>query len=154
MEIEEEIIKMAEAVLTDSSHFIVTVSISSRKGPKKVLVVVDGDNGVGIDDCATISRALSSALEETDLIKDQYLLEVSTPGLDQPLKMTRQYIKNIGRKLKVNHTGGIAEGTLVSVEPDKITLHEEKGAGKKKEVITHEIAFSEVSKSFVLVSFK
>jgi ribosome maturation factor RimP len=82
------------------------------------------------------------------------MLEVSTPGVDQPLKLKRQYHKNIGRKLKVTTGQHILEGKLVDVGEEKIKLEQEFGEGKKKETKSIEIPFSEIDKTFVLVSFK
>jgi len=155
MEIAEEIRKIVEEKLIQQSQFVVEVVASSRSTPHhKVLVVIDGDDGVNIDDCAKISRELSKALDESPLFEASYLLEVSTPGLDQPLKLNRQYRKNIGRKLKVKHRNGIAEGKLLEVTEDHITLVIETGSGKKKTINDLEIQFSEIDRSFVLVSFK
>lgn len=154
MEIAEEIKKIAVEKLTEPSQFIVDVIVSSRTGPQKVMVIVDGDNGISIDDCATISRQLSKTLDESPLLNERYMLEVSTPGLDQPLKLKRQYKKNIGRKLRVKLQDKIVEGKLLEVKEEKISLGQEIGVGKNKEIVPIEIQFSEIDKSFVLVSFK
>lgn len=154
MEITEEIKKIAVEKLTEPSQFIVDVIVSSRTGPQKVMVIVDGDNGISIDDCASISRQLSKTLDESPLLNERYMLEVSTPGLDQPLKLKRQYKKNIGRKLRVKLQDKIVEGKLLEVKEEKISLGQEIGVGKKKEIVPIEIQFSEIDKSFVLVSFK
>ena len=154
MELEDQIKQIAEQKLTDPSLFIVEVVVSARKGPKKVLVIVDGDNGVSIDDCAAISRDLSQTFDETGFFEDSYTLEVSTPGLDQPLKLKRQFVKNIGRRLKVKLADKIEEGKLDAVTDEAITLTKETGSGKKKESTTISISFSQIEKAFVLVSFK
>lgn len=154
MEAENQIKRIAEQKLTDPSLFIVDVVVSARKGPKKVLVIVDGDNGVNIDDCAALSRDLSQAFDESGFFDDAYTLEVSTPGLDQPLKLKRQYVKNIGRRLKVKLADKIEEGKLEAVTDETITLITEVGAGKKKETKNINIDFSLIEKAFVLVSFK
>jgi ribosome maturation factor RimP len=155
MSAEDDIKRFAEESLTDSQHFIVDVVVSARKGPKKVLVIVDGDSGVTIDDCAEISRALGKRLEETPVLGDEsYMLEVSTPGVDQPLKMTRQYRRHVGRKLKVKLRETVLEGKLDELMEDGIRLSVETGTGKKKEIKNHEIRFDEIEKAFVLVSFK
>jgi len=153
MEIAEEIRKIVEEKLTDPSQFVVDVVVSLR-GTQKVIVILDGDKGVTIDGCANISRELSKVLDDSPLLKDSYLLEVSTPGLDQPLKLNRQYAKNIGRRLKVKWGEHTTEGKLTVVTPDRIALEEEFGEGKKKEIRTIEIPFTDIDKSFVLVSFK
>jgi ribosome maturation factor RimP len=153
MDLSEEIRNLAEGKLTPE-QFIVDVIISSKKGPRKVLVIMDGDQGVNIDDCAEVSRHISKQLDEKGLIDDNYLLEVSTPGLDHPLKLKRQYTKNIGRGLKVKLRDKTVEGKLTEVSEDVIVLTEEVGSGKKKELKTSAIPFSEIDKAFVLVSFK
>lgn len=155
MALEDTIREISEAAISDNRLFLVDVVVSAKKGPKKVLVVIDGDEGVSIDDCALISREVSIRLEEGNLLgEESYTLEVSTPGLDQPLKLKRQYIKNIGRKLKIKLADKIQEGTLTEVKEDTIILEQEIGAGKKKEIINTEINFSQIEKAFVLVSFK
>lgn len=140
--------------LTDDSQFIVDVVVKGHKGPKKVLVVLDGDRGVTIDDCANLSRELSKAFDDMQLFDESYTLEVSTPGLDQPLKLRRQYHKNIGRRLKLVTQQGIVEGKLLAVSEEKIALEEEIGTGKEKQVERIEIPFSNIEKTFVLISFK
>ena len=154
MGLEEEIKRIAEGKLADPGHFIVDVIVSARKGPKKVLVIVDGDNGVSIDDCALLSRALSNELDEKPILDEAFTLEVSTPGLDQPLKLKRQFVKNVGRRLKVKTADKIMEGKLEAVSDDTITLLEETGTGKKQVITSIDINFSQIEKAFVLVSFK
>jgi len=154
MEIADEVRKIAEGKLSQPGLFIVDVIITARKGPKKIVVIMDGDNGVNIDDCADLNRELSKELDELSQLQDRYVLEVSTPGLDQPLKLTRQYKKNIGRRLKVKLADRVLEGKLLDVTPDKIIVEQETGSGKQKEKVPVEIEFSEIDKSFVLVSFK
>lgn len=152
MEAAEEIRKIAEAKLNDPSQFIVDVIVSSKRKPQKVTVIVDGDAGVSIDHCADISREISKALDESTLLTDSYVLEVTTPGLEQPLKLHRQYKKNIGRRMRIKTSEKIVEGKLVGVSDEGITI--EAGDGKKMEKSVVELKFSEIDKSIVLVSFK
>lgn len=152
MEAAEEIRRIAEGKLTDPSHFIVDVIVSSKRKPQKVTVIVDGDAGVSIDDCAEISREVSKTLDDSAALSDSYILEVTTPGLDQPLKLHRQYRKNIGRKMRIKVTDKVVEGKLLAVTEEGIAI--EQGDGKKIEKTTMELKFSEIDKSFVLVSFK
>lgn len=154
MEIADEIRKIAEEKLSGAGQFIVDVIVTSKRGPKKILIILDGDTGINIDDCANLNRELSKELETLPALQDSYLLEVSTPGLDQPLKLKRQYRKNVGRRLNVKLADKAVEGKLVEVTDDKITLEQESLAGKQKQVVMVDIEFSEIDKSFVLVSFK
>lgn len=156
MDLNDKIRDLAESVLTNESHFVVDVIISGKHSfSKKVLVIVDGDKGVSIDDCAIVSRELSNQLDELNLIEDQYLLEVSTPGLDHPLKLKRQFKKNVGRSLKVHmQDKAILQGKLTAADEDKITIDQEVKEGKKLEIKPREIPYSDMEKAFVLVSFK
>jgi predicted flavoprotein YhiN len=97
----------------------------------------------------------SKIFDELPWMKDEsYMLEVSTPGLDQPLASVRQYKKNVGRELKVKLHDKIVEGKLTAVADEKITLEQETGTGKKKVTSTLEVPFSDIEKAFVLISFK
>ena len=154
MDVVEEIRNLVARNLSPDK-FVVEVLISGKKIPKRVLIIIDGDRGITIDDCAALSRALSKEFDERAFFgDDNYLLEVSTPGLDHPLKLRRQYSKNTGRNLKVTTKEGIVEGKLKEVTDDKIVLLQETGTGKKKEISEKEIPFPEIDKAFVLVSFK
>jgi ribosome maturation factor RimP len=146
--------ELAEAQLTDASHFVVDVIASFKNNPKKLLVILDGDKGITIDDCAEVSRKLSDELDKSNLVDGAFLLEVSTPGLDQPLKNRRQYVKNVGRNIKVKTKIGAVEGKLSNVLEDAIEVIQETGTGKKKVEKAVEIAFSDIERTFVLVSFK
>lgn len=152
MDLALELRKLAESALAPG-QFIVDVTVS-RHAPRKVLIIVDADQGITIDDCAEISRQLSKNLDDAGLIEDNYSLEVSTPGVEHPLKLKRQYKKNVGRKLKVRLTDKIIEGKLEDVSEEKITLTQELGQGKNKETKTVEVPFSDIEKAFVMVSFK
>jgi ribosome maturation factor RimP len=154
MELTGKIQKLAERHLRDQGQFIVEVIASVKKKPNKLIVIVDGDKGVSIDDCAELSRRLSDTLDRDNLIRDPYLLEVSTPGLDHPLKLKRQYYKNKGRNVRVRTKEATLDGLLAEVTEDTITLEQVTGKGKKKEVKEVTIPFAEIDKTFVLVSFK
>jgi ribosome maturation factor RimP len=154
MEFVDEIKNVITRKLADPSQFLVDVIVKGHKGPKKVLIIIDGDKGVTIDDCANLSREISKAFDDLQLFDDSYMLEVSTPGLDQPLRLARQYHKNIGRRIKVVAHQQAVEGKLVEVGEEKIKLEQEIGAGKQKEIKIIELSFLEIEKTFVLVSFK
>jgi ribosome maturation factor RimP len=154
MEFAEEIKNIITRKLADPSQFLVDVIVKGQKGPKKVLIIIDGDKGVTIDDCANLSREISKAFDDLQLFDDSYMLEVSTPGLDQPLRLARQYFKNIGRRIKVVTHQQALEGKLVEVGEEKIKLEQEISAGKHQETKIIELSFLEIDKTFVLVSFK
>jgi ribosome maturation factor RimP len=135
----------------DQSLFVVDVSIAGAKGHQKLRISLDGDKGVTIDQCATVSRKLAARLDAEDLIKDAYQLEVSSAGIDQPLKMLRQYQKNVGRQVKVALKNGKEEkGALEAVSEKDLTL---KKALKKKETELITISFEDIQHTKVLITF-
>lgn len=150
MEVTERIRQLAEEQLTNPAHFVVDVVLSLRRNPKKITVILDGDNGISVEDCAELNRTLSVALDKEDIMEDSYLLEVTSPGLDQPLRLLRQYKKNIGRRVRVKTTSFVADGILKAVTEQGITLE----AGKGKKQTEMEIPFKEIEKTIVQVSFK
>src|SRR5690606_31902539 len=106
------------------------LKVSGKSGPQKVIVLIDGDSGVGIDDCSKVSREMAAIIEEQDLISGKYILEVSSPGVDSPLKLPRQYPQHIGRKLRLNLTDGQEiKGMLKEVSESSVSV--EKEAKKK-----------------------
>ncbi|CAN5183283.1 ribosome assembly cofactor RimP [soil metagenome] len=154
MDIKAKLTELAEASLQNPSLFLVEVIASTRVGAK-FSIIIDGDNGVTIDDCTSLSRELSQKLDEIEIEAEHYTLEVSTPGLDHPLKLKRQFHKNKGRSLKVHRKDkSIVQGKLAEVDGEKIVLKEEVKEGKmmiEKEVI---IPFDDIERAFVMVSFK
>lgn len=155
MDLKDQIFKIAEEHLKDEDHYIVDIVISSSNGPKKVLVLLEGDNGVTIDDCADLSRALGNELEETNLIEEAFRLEVSSPGVDYPLQSLRQYKKNIGRNVKISlREGKDLKGVLKAAAEEKVLLNQELKKGKKTEYKEVEIAVSDIKKTIVQISFK
>ncbi|GAB3653822.1 ribosome maturation factor RimP [Echinicola sediminis] len=156
MSLKQTIEEIVTKHLPDESHFVVDVSIS-EKGPKqKVSILIDADQGLNIDACALVSRAVGEEIEAKEIMENAYVLEVSSPGLDFPLSGRRQYQKNIGRKLQVSlENGDKMEGQLVSVEPSSITIKvKQKEKGKKATEVDTPVAFEQIKKSIVLVSFK
>lgn len=139
----------------DSQLFLVDVSVSNTKAGQKIIIYIDGDQGVSIDTFAEISRAVSAKFDEEDLIADKYTLEVSSPGLDQPLKSERQYRKNVGRNLKITlQDDKIIKGKLLHVNTTEVTINEEIKKGNKKETTERVIPFDHIKKTNVLASFK
>ncbi|MEJ0031286.1 MAG: ribosome maturation factor RimP [Bacteroidota bacterium] len=141
-----------QGVLQGDGHFIVDVLYFEKQRPAKVMIIVDGDNGVTIDACADLSRKLSSLMEEQNILDNAYVLEVTTPGVDHPLRMKRQYFKNAGRQFKVHRKDkSIVQGKLEEVSDEKLTILE---VLDKKQTRLTDIPFDDIEKAFVMVSFK
>lgn len=155
MPLKEEITSLVGSVLEGTSLFIVDVTVKGENSRPKIAVSVDGDQGITIDECARISRVTGDRIEEKDLIPQAYTLEVSSPGLDQPLRLPRQYTRHQGRNVKVHlRDGTIRTGRLITAGETEITLAEEP-KGKKKGAVPAEviIPLADIDKTFVLVSF-
>ena len=154
MELSAQIKQLADQLLVSSGHFALDVRVNTRLNPPKLVVVVDGDAGITIADCANLSRTLSDSINKAGLLED-YTLEVTTPGIDQPLKLLRQYQKHIGRTLKVElKDKEIVRGTLQQIEGDEMVIQEVGKEKGKKEKSLRRIAFDQIDKTFVMISLK
>jgi len=132
--------------------FLVEVKIAPGN---KITVLLDGDNGITIENCASVNKALYKFIEESGLFGDNnFSLEISSPGLDKPLKLLRQYQKNIGRKVEVVLNDGTkSEGILSQVNDDKITIEEKSGKKNKMVMKTTTILFNQIKHTTVLITF-
>ncbi len=143
---------VAGITLRSKTVFPVEIRMSPANDIK---VFLDADDGITIEKCTAINKALYKYIEDAGLFPDgNFSLEVSSPGVDEPLKLHRQYTKNIGRKVEVFlNDGNKVEGTLSKVIDDEITIEEKKGKGNK--IITKQtlILFNQVKHATVLVTF-
>ncbi|WP_316842972.1 ribosome assembly cofactor RimP [Pedobacter gandavensis] len=154
MQAEKRVTELVEEKISDRPElFLVEVKMLPNN---KLIIHVDGDEGISIQDCAAISRHVGFHLEEENTIDKAYNLEVSSPGVGEPLRLKRQYVKNIGRELSVKLNGGeIKEGKLLSVEDNGITIEAKvKEKGKKATLEETSIDFSSITETKVLISFK
>jgi ribosome maturation factor RimP len=151
-QVENRIIELVEEKIAGTDAFIVEVRLLPKN---RVVILLDGDQGISIDQCAQVSRYVGNTLEEEDLIDKAYTLEVSSPGIDHPLKFNRQYKKNIGRTLSVKMKDGkIREGKLISVNDLEIEVDEIiKEKGKKPRIEKAIISFDDILEAKVIISF-
>jgi ribosome maturation factor RimP len=92
---------------------------------RQIEVYIDSDTGVQISECATISRLLEKQLDESGMVPENYILEVSSPGMSNPLRLPRQYKRRIGQVLEIQKADGTQlEGELVEADEDKIKVRE------------------------------
>ncbi|NQY07713.1 MAG: ribosome assembly cofactor RimP [Flavobacteriaceae bacterium] len=145
---------LGNALEAHPSLFLIDFSIDSNYGIK---VILDGDNGVTVEDCIAISRGIEHNLDREE---QDFSLEVASCGAAAPLTLKRQYVKNLSRKLEVKlNSGETINGTLIQVLDDAIVLEwkarEPKPIGKGKVTVnkTKEIAFSDINKASVMIIF-
>jgi ribosome maturation factor RimP len=144
---------LSEGIQEKPSLFLIDLTITDAF---KIIVTLDGDAGVQLQDCIDISRALENNLDREE---QDFSLEVASVGVGSPLKLVRQYIKNIGRTLIVKLAAETIEAQLVGANDNFITLaweaREPKKIGKGKETVQkrQEIPYSEIKEAIVTVTF-
>ncbi len=132
--------------------FPVEIKISPANDIK---VFLDADDGITIEKCTLLNKALYKYIEETDFFPGgNFSLEVSSPGLDEPLKLQRQYKKNIGRRVEVlQNDGSKIEGRLLDTTDDGIIIEEKNGKGHKEIIKKTTILFNQIKHTKVLITF-
>ena len=144
---------LTEVLLDKPSIFLIDLTITDSF---KIIVNLDGDNGVALQDCIDVSRAVEGNLDREE---QDFSLEVASVGVGSPLKQIRQYKKNIGRMLIVKLATDTIEAELADANEDFITLaweaREPKKVGKGKETVqkTQKIPYSEIKEAIVTVTF-
>ncbi|MEV0494580.1 ribosome maturation factor RimP [Streptomyces atratus] len=126
----------------------------SRAGRRRVLrIVVDSDEGVELDACAELSRAISEKLDETDAMgEDEYVLEVSSPGADRPLTEHRHYVRATGRLAKLQlHEGGELVARILAVDEEGLDLEVPGVKGRKP--TSRRVPFDGIAKARVEIEF-
>ncbi len=154
MQVEKRVIELVEEKIADRPElFLVDVKLLPNH---KLIIQVDGDQGISIQDCAAISRHVGFHLEEENVIDKAYNLEVSSPGVGEPLKLNRQYTKNIGREVSVKLANGDKiEGELLSINESTVVLEAKvKEKGKKAQLVETPIELNNIVETKVLISFK
>lgn len=145
------VLEIIQSKLTDGNIFLVDLKISSDN---KINVIIDGDEGVMISDCITLSRAIESSLDREE---NDFELNVLSAGVGQPLKLTRQYKKNIGRNIRiVKNDLTEVEGKLLSADEEKIEIDPEiKNKKSKQEVAvkTETINYSDIKEAKIIIKF-
>ncbi len=154
MDIEKYVAELVNNQIADREDLFL-VDVKFVPGGK-LSILVDGDQGISIQDCAAISRHVGNTLEEENVIEAAYNIEVSSPGIDTPLRLARQYTKNIGRTVSVKlNDGRKHEGTLLEHTPQGLTLKEKiKEKGKKAFEQDTFINQENIVETKVLISFK
>lgn len=142
-----------EAFEKSPALFLIDVTVTPEAN---ITVVIDGDEGVSLDDCITISRAVEHQLDREE---HDFSLEVTSAGALSPLKLPRQYKKNLGRKLEIQTQSGKFAGKLIDVQDDTIEIEwkyrEPKEIGKGKTTVTRseKISIKDIEKAVVVIPF-
>lgn len=130
MELENKIREVIGPVIAQQQLFLVDLELSGGRKGRTIKIFIDKLSGVTIDECSALSREIAVLLDVEEVMDGSYRLEVSSPGIDRPLKDEWQFMKNLGRKLKVTYENGdvvkellgvleeVAEGKLVLMVSD------------------------------------
>ena len=152
-----EIIALVNPILEqllkeEPSYFCVSVKV---KPTNNIKIFLDGDQGLPIEKCTFINRKLYRIMEEAAWFPEgDFSLEVSSPGIDEPLVLNRQYVKNMGRKVEVTFLDeSIKEGILKEVTEKDILIEWTEGKGKKAVLKTDEIRFTDIKQTKVQIKF-
>ena len=154
MTFREKVIDLLNEGLKEKpSIFLIDLTITDAF---KIIVTLDGDNGVVLQDCIDVSRSIEHNLDREE---QDFSLEVASVGVGSPLKLVRQYKKNIGRMLIVKLAESTIEAELVDANDEFITLaweaREPKKLGKGKETVQkrQEIPYTDIKEAIVTVIF-
>jgi ribosome maturation factor RimP len=127
----DQIQQLAQRVVETEGMELVEIEFKTGKSRKLLRIFIDKPGGVTVSDCENVSQQLGTLLDVHDLLKDAYILEVSSPGVDRPLKTDRDYHRALGRWVKIfmNEAGqpeNSVAGKLVQVDPQQIVV-DDKG---------------------------
>ncbi len=158
--VKNKIEEWLQPVLDERNLFLVDIKFPMGR---QVEVYVDSDKGIHISECAEISRFLEKNLDESGLVPENYILEVSSPGMDNPLRVPRQYKRRVGQVLEVTKTDGVQVlGELIAVNDANIKLRDvpeemsktQKAKNKEtRELKEYELKFEEIKKAVVQFKF-
>ena len=147
--IKENIVRISNEIAEKLNFFVIDINFRGDNRKKIIEVYVDAEKNIDADNLAEISREINSIIEDQDIIQQGYRLDVSTPGVDRPLKFLKQFPKHINRNFDVTYKTGdeikTITGKLLSVEREELMF-----LSDKKEIL---IEFKNITTAKVIISF-
>jgi ribosome maturation factor RimP len=147
--IKENIIRISNEIAEKLGYFVIDILYRGDNRKRIIEIYVDAEKNISADDLADISREINAVMEEQQLLKDSYRLEVSSPGVDRPLKFLKQFPKHINRNFEVVYKTGEEEkkftGKLISIERDELTFN-----SSGKDIL---IKFNQITTAKIIISF-
>lgn len=141
------ITSLVEEKIEGTEMFLVSVRVMPSN---RIRVYVDAVNGLNVSDCVAVSRHIEGSLDRD---KEDFELEVSSPGATEPYQHPKQYEKNVGRTVKVTtNSGDSVKGKMVSFENDEVTIQPEKKK-KKEQAEPVTIPLTEIKEAKTVISF-
>ncbi len=153
--LKEKVANLLQEVLDENPElFLISLDI---QGSNEIKIIIDGDEGVKVEDCMLVSRKIEHNLDRD---QEDFSLEVMSAGATSPLEIPRQYKKNVNRHLEVKTQGGDKiEGLMTQATDTDITLtwksREPKPVGKGKVTVekTETIPYQEIVQAKVMIKF-
>lgn len=147
--LDENIKEIVSKVVERNGFFLIDLILRGTEHKRVIEVFIDGEKDISAEDCATVSREIESQLKDLLAKHPDFRLDVSSPGIDRPVKFLKQYIKHVNRKFDISYRSGEEikklSGKLASIDGDYLTF-----ISNNKEVI---INFNNIVKANVIVSF-
>ena len=143
---------LTELLSANVGDFLVSVKVKPTNNFK---IYIDSDEGMSIEKCVRYNRKLYAQIEEAAFFPEgDFSLEISSPGVGEPLKLHRQYLKNIGRLLLVTFKDeSVKEGKLLEVTEADIIIETTTGKGKKAETLHQVIPLVNIQSATVQIQF-
>ena len=149
---EQEIQAIVDEELSGSKLFVVELTVSDSSA---IIVLIDGDEGVGIADCKKLSRAIEGSYDRDEV---DFSLVVSTGGADRPFQFPRQYLKNVGKMVELKLTDNkMMEGKLIEFKDNSLVIepHINPGKGRRIKILDHKtIDLAQILETKCLIQFK
>lgn len=128
-ESKQKILDLCKSAIENLGYELVEVNQGKQYGSPFITFVIDTDKegGISLDDCELVSKTIDPLLDQTDCFGDAFNLNVSSPGLDRPLKLERDFVKNKNKKIELNFYAPIdgkkkIEGKLLSWDDETVTV--------------------------------
>lgn len=130
MDIKERVNELIANYLEQNAIELIDIIYRREQGGMVLRLLVDKPEGINISECEEVNNYLSATLDKEGIITDRYTLEVSSPGLDRPLKTDKDFERKMGRKLEVNTYEAVDEkktheGTLLGIDKDNIIIEKD-----------------------------
>lgn len=148
--VEKEIFNICERISSDNDGMLIDVVFRGREGNLVIEVFIDREDHMSVEDCATISRLIVDEIEQEDIVKGTFRLDVSSPGTDRPLRFLKQYKKHLNRNFEVilrdnNSDKKKITGKLISIDGDNLIFKEKDSE--------YPVKFENIQTAKVLITF-
>ncbi|MBA4252083.1 MAG: hypothetical protein C0425_10795 [Chlorobiaceae bacterium] len=148
--IEKKILEITEQKILVKNLMLIEITFRGNPASRVIEIYVDGEENISIESCAQLSREIIEIIETENIIDGSYRLDVSSPGIDRPLKYLKQFPKHLNRNFEISFTDlndktKILSGKLLEVKGEEL-----KFLVSKNEIVLN---YSQIKKAKVLISF-